>query len=62
MSCVAEMKPLKKTKNVSFWEFKSRLDVAWAVDAAFYNYSKRHLLNFSDSTNALSMIRQALDE
>lgn len=56
------MKPRRKTNKVSLGEFKSKIDAARAVDAAFYYFNKKDLLNFSDSANTLSMTPQALDE
>lgn len=61
-SWVAEMKPFKYKNKVSFGDFKSAMEAARAVDAAFYYYDKNKWRNFRDSPEFLPPLPGALDE
>lgn len=61
-SWVAEMKPFKYKNKVSFGDFKSAMEAARAVDAAFFYYDKNKWRNFCDSPAFLSPLPGALTE
>jgi len=56
------MKPFKFKYKVSFGDFKSAMEAARAVDAAFYYYDKNKWRNFRDSPEFLPPLPGALTE
>lgn len=61
-SWVAEMKPFKYKNKVSFGDFKSAMEAARAVDAAFFYYDKNKWRNFRDSPKFLPPLPAPLTE